>query len=84
MYVCMMNQINGYPFIECLQGGSTPSSPLTSLSTFSCENKSDLNLNFGDYVLKIVNKSVYGFRLGVSGKKEMFYISDLTDTGSTC
>ena len=24
MYICLMNSIGVYPFIECLQGGATP------------------------------------------------------------
>jgi len=36
------------------------------------------------YVLKIVNKSVYGFRFGATGISAIFYIADLTNAASTC
>ena len=69
MYVCLVNRKNNFPFIECLEGGASPTSPLTMLYTHDCEGVGDLNDDFVDYAFTIVNKRMYGFRLGITGKQ---------------
>ena len=68
MYVCILKRNADYPHIECLLGGASPTSPLTELPIFDYNLVSDLNQNPGDFVFKVINKSIYGFRLAVSNR----------------
>ena len=71
-----------YPLVHCKQGGASLTAPLSSLPTFDYNTIGDLALNWDDYVIKIINKSIYGFRSQVASLSSIFYISDITDSTS--
>ena len=84
MYVCLVNKMFGWPFIECILGGASTTSPLTGLYKYNCKDIGDLNGDYNSYVFKVVNKSLYGFRIGALGRNQIVYVQDITASGQSC
>ena len=75
-----MQKYFGYPYVGCKQGGASLTAPLSSLPAFDYNGIGDLNQNWDDYQIKIINKSVYGVRIQVLSLSSIFYMPDITNS----